>query len=580
MSRKRRPAEQPAAGVITDTPIAEKAGLPWWVWPLSFLALLILGFEVYGPALNGEFLFDDHYLPFLMPELQSAPLRAWLGVRPLLMLTYWLNYQNSGLEPSAYHAVGIALHCFNAALIWFIVRRFLAVVGEIGFRREILAAFAGGLFLLHPAQTESVAYVTSRSETLSVFFFLLAYAAFLFRREVKLSIGRMIAVLVLFAAACSVKEHTTVLPVFLLLTDYWFTTPFQFEGIRRNLLLYATVALAGAVGLTFVWQVLKSATSAGFKLQDLAWYQYLFTQFRVIWRYILLFLFPTEQNGDYFLPVSHTIFENGAVLGLIALIAVSVIAWRYRRPYPLASFGWFGFLVLLAPTSSIVPIQDVMVERRLYLPFVCLLLITVDIVRRWRPTPALLATALGVVLVLSAAASHNRNKVWQTSLGFWEDVVRKSPVNSRARFQLAFSEWQSGNCAGAVNNYEAASKLTKPDERLFIDWALALECLNQTEEAVAKLREAYAIAPTALVQAQIGMIYGKKGRIEKAMEALDQAERLDPNFDMTYVYKGNLEAARGNYPAAIALYNRALAINPANDTAQKALAIAQQQQRR
>src|SRR3954466_13506629 len=218
MSRKRRPAEQPLADVIANAPINDKAGLPWWVWPLSFLALLILGFEAYGPALNGEVLFDDHYLPFLMPELQSAPLRAWLGVRPLLMLTYWLNYQNSGLDPSAYHAVGIVLHCFNAALIWFIVRRFLSMVGEEGFRREVLAAFAGGLFLLHPAQTESVAYVTSRSETLSIFFFFLAYAAFLFRRTEKLSVGRVAGVLLLFGMACSVKEHTTVLPVLLLLT--------------------------------------------------------------------------------------------------------------------------------------------------------------------------------------------------------------------------------------------------------------------------------------------------------------------------------------------------------------------------
>src|SRR3954447_18208720 len=107
MSRKRRLADQPVAGVITEALTTERAGIPPWVWLLSFLIVLIVGFEVYSPALNGEFLFDDHYLPFLMPELQSAPLRAWLGVRPLLMLTYWLNYQNSGLDPSAYPAVGI-----------------------------------------------------------------------------------------------------------------------------------------------------------------------------------------------------------------------------------------------------------------------------------------------------------------------------------------------------------------------------------------------------------------------------------------------------------------------------------------
>src|SRR4051794_19025347 len=188
MSKKRRISEQPSRVPTTGNAATaaldeqQQAGrIPLWVWLVGFLGLLIVGFEVYGPALNGEFVFDDQYLPFLIPEAQRAPLRAWLGVRPLLMITYWLNFRQFGVEPYPYHAVGVVLHCLNAALAWAITRRFLRMVGEEGFRCEVLAGFAGGLFLLHPALTESVAYVTSRSETLSVFFFLLAYAVFLFR---------------------------------------------------------------------------------------------------------------------------------------------------------------------------------------------------------------------------------------------------------------------------------------------------------------------------------------------------------------------------------------------------------------
>ena len=549
------------------------------MYALAFLAVLFVAFEVYGPALNGEFLFDDDYLPFSMPEVQNAPLRAWLGVRPFLMVSYWLNYKSSGLEPYAYHMVNVVLHSFNTMLAWLVVRRLLGRVGESGTRRELLAGFAAGLFLLHPVQTESVAYVTSRSETMSIFFFLAAFAVFLYRKEEAISWGRAIAVLLLFGIACTVKEHTTVLPGLLLLADYFFTTPWRFEGIRKNLKLYAPILVGGALGVVAVWRVLSTADSAGFRIQDFTWYQYLFTQFRVIWTYVGLYVFPFEQNGDYDYPVSHTITEHGAVFALLGLLGVTVLAWRCRKQYPLAAFGWLGFLLLLAPTSSVVPIRDVIVERRLYLPFICLLLITVDFLRRWRTSPALLASVFGLVLVAGAAASYQRNHVWSTALTFWTDAAAKSPGNARAQFQLAYAQWKNGDCASAVANYEKVAALQKPDDRLLVDWALALDCVDKPDQAVAKLRQAAALAPSALIHAQIGMVYGKRGRNEEALTALAEAEKMNPAFEMTFVYRGNVFAARGDLPGAIAWYKHALAINPNNETARTALAAAEQRLR-
>ena len=92
------------------------------------------------------------------------------------MISYWLNHQSSGLNPYPYHVSCIC--CTSESfLAGLIVRRF-SLGGRDGWRREALAIFAGALFLLHPVQTESVAYVTSRSETMSVFFFLCAFAVF------------------------------------------------------------------------------------------------------------------------------------------------------------------------------------------------------------------------------------------------------------------------------------------------------------------------------------------------------------------------------------------------------------------
>jgi tetratricopeptide (TPR) repeat protein len=579
MKTKRRRTAEPSASIPAPggPAVSARHAVAWWIYALTFLFATFIAFEVYGPALHGEFLFDDSYLPFLMPDVQTAPLRAWLGVRPLLMLTYWVNYQSSGLDPYPYHVANIVLHILNSVLAWAIVRRLLTVAGEGSVRREILAVFAGGLFLLHPVQTESVAYVTSRSEALSVLFFLAAYAVFLYRKDPVIAVPRTILVLLLFGLACTVKEHTTVLPALLLLTDFFFTTPLRFEGIRRNMKLYAPIFVGGALGLVAVWRVLSTAHSAGFKIQEFTWYQYLFTQFRVIWTYVRLFVLPVGQNGDYVYPVSHNLIEHGAIAGLAALLAVSFLAWKYRREFPLAAFGWFGFLLLLAPTSSVVPIRDVIVERRLYLPFICLLLITVGFLRRWKTSPPTLAATLLLVLAVSALATHDRARVWSNALVFWGDTVEKSPQNSRARFQLAYAQWQGGMCQEAVSNYEKVARLEKPDDRLLVDWALALECLNRPDQAVAKLREAYALAPSALIQAQIGMVYGKHGRGQEALQALEEAEKVDPRFDMTFVYRGNVYLAGGDFETAARWYRHALSINPNNDAARQGLANAQRQ---
>ncbi len=568
-------AAKPQRTVIAAVSAAPAPQTRLWHYVLGLFIAFCAIYQVYSPALNGPFLLDDTSQPYMLPNFYVLPLTDWIrGVRPLLMLSYWLNFKASGNEVTfGYHVVNVALHFFNGAMIYLAIRKVLGWVGAArsdgalsvsagtGGHQEILAIFAAGLFLFHPMQTESVSYVASRSETLSLFFVLAAYVIFLYRKSASVGIGMALTILILFGAAILTKEHAAALPALLVLTDYYWNPGFSFEGIRRNWKLYVPIVFGAIAGVAFVLQVLSHSRSAGFGMKDLTWYQYFFTECRVIWDYPRMFLLPFGQNLDYDVPFSRSLFEHGAIFGLIGLIAVSVVAWIYRRRYPLASYGWFTFLILLAPTSSFVPIRDPMVERRLYLPFLGLLCITVEFLRRWKTGKATMITVLGLVLLAEAGLSYQRNQLWSSAVEIWKDTAAKSPKKVRPRFQLAMVYYQSQHCGEAVEEFAKAAQLETPKFDLLLDWALAYDCAGKPEDTVAKLKQAASITGNSHVYSQIGMEYGKQGKYPEAMDALATAERLNPNFEMTYVYRGNIYEVQGDKVRAAQEYRRALAVD-------------------
>ncbi|MBI2680833.1 MAG: tetratricopeptide repeat protein [Candidatus Solibacter usitatus] len=559
---------------------ASQAGPLYWPYALAAILALAAVFEAYQPALYGPFVFDDNFLPFRNPRFATHELRPWLiGVRPLLMFSYWVNFELSGGETFSYHALNVLLHAANAALIFLIVRKILAWAGVETERLDILAGFAGGLFLIHPVQVESVAYIASRSEDLSGLFFFGAYAAFLYRRSTAISWARAAAVLLLFGAAAGTKEHTATLPALLVLTDYFWNPGFSLAGIKRNWRLYAPMVVAGALAGLFVMRTLRGATSAGFSVKQFTWYEYFFTQCRAIWVYVRLFLLPVGQSADYDFAISHTLLEHGAWLGLVAIVAGAGAAFYFRRRYPLAAFGFLIFLLLLAPTSSFIPIKDPVAERRLYLPIIGLLFIMLEFLRRWKPARTTALVALGSVLLAAAAGTYRRSSVWGSAITLWEDTVEKSPRNARAHFQLAHAYFLERACDKAAAHYAIAAQNQKPRQDLLVDWALAYDCLNQPEEALTRLRQAAALRPSAHVYSQIGMVYGKQGKNAEALEALDTAITLNPRYGMSYIYRGGVHLALKDPAAAAADFKRALAIDPANQSALDALRMAEGQLR-
>lgn len=566
-SKKAKPVAEPV--ILVKKPV-DPPRERWWLWLFGFIAAAFL---IYLPSLDGAFLFDDRYLPFNDPNTVNRTIDYWIRVRPLLMLTYWMNYKVSGLATFSYHAVNVLLHGINSFLVFLIARRVLATVGETGPKRIWLATIAAVIFLAHPVQTEAVSYVASRSEGLSVCFAYLVLLFYLKQRESGITWAGVALVLFLFGAAVTTKEHTLAMPAVILLTDLFFS---GLAGLKRNSKLYLAFLAGAILGGIFVVQIIRTSPVIGFNLQGLSPAQYLFTQFRSIWTYLRLFVLPFGLNADYDMAVSQSIADPWSLFGLLALVILIGVCWFYRKQWPLAFYGLLVFLLLLAPTSSIVPIRDVIAERRMYLPMIGLALIAVDLLRhlRWREANYM-ATAAALQVVLGGLALA-RNQVWTSADAFWTDTAAKSPNKVRPRFQLAYLRYAAGNCAQAADDYAAIARLKQPDYELLLDWGLALDCANRSSEALDKLQQAAKLEPTGHVYATIGMLYGKQGKNDDALAALYKSAVADPNFAMAYVYRGNVYMQMNDPARAVLEYQKALSLDPSIEAAKQGLAFAQQ----
>jgi len=573
MKKTKRTAERTGKGGAGSVAAFE---LRPWHYAVALAAALLAALVAYGPALRGPFVFDDAYLPMMAGEPANTPLSHWMtGVRPLLMFSFWVNFRLFALDPLSYHLFNLLCHLATSVLVFLAARRLLSWAGTTGLLREALAGFAGGIFLLHPLQTESVAYVASRSEVLSVLFFYAAFVVFLYRRSDAISWLAAAVALVLFGAAVSTKEHTAVLPLLLLLTDYYWNPGFSLRGIWRNWRLYALLAVGGAMAAKVVYGVLRGSDTAGFALKDLTWAQYFYTQCRAIWVYIRLFFLPYGQTLDYDFAVSRNVLEHGAVFGLIGLAGLAAAAIYYRRRYPLASYGYFVFLILLAPTSSVLPIADPIAERRMYLPLLGLLLIVLEFLRRWKTSRGTLAATLAGCLLVAGALTNVRAQVWSSAVALWTDAAGKSPGKQRVQEQLGYAYYAEGRCDLALERYQAAARAARPDFRLLVEWAGALDCVNRLDEAQEKLRQAAALIWNSHVNSEIGRVYIKQGKRAEALAALAVAARLDPGFEPTYLYRGVLYANSNEWEAAATEYRRALSLDPSDQQARGGLAEAE-----
>ena len=347
------------------------------IFPHAVNVLLIAAAAalVYSNSFHASFHFDDIHSIVENSMIHRFDVREIFtqSSRPVLDVTFALNYHFGKLHVFGYHLVNLLLHIANGVMLYFIL------FWTLGKNRDTrVPLYAALIFIVHPVQTQAVTYIVSRSSVLATSFYLLAFVFFI--KGAGTSGRRSLCHLAgAFSASClgmGTKQETVTLPLALLLYDYYFISDGDLKSLgsryKEHLALLSTVSIA--IYLSFPELsprvALNGASSVVMQQgQHVSSFQYFLTQLHVIPYYIKLLLIPTNLTLDYDWPVTRhldalTIFFFAL---LTALVALGV--WLFKRNR-LISFGILWFFLTLSVTSSFLVIEDVIFEHRLYLPSV------------------------------------------------------------------------------------------------------------------------------------------------------------------------------------------------------------------
>lgn len=489
-------------GLRFDKPVMERYATP----PLSLRRLLartalLAGIiaVIYLPAAHGPMVFDD--LPGVITNLNvqqvwplhvaaDAPPNTPFAARPIAAFSMAVNYAVHGFDPAGYRWTNAALHLLAGVLVMLLMDRLLRRT-RLHRSASSLAFIIALLWVAHPLQTDSVAYIVNRSKGLETLFALLAVYLFL-RADAAVRSMKAVqcntqdgdlkqvsahasavrpwlagSVLAALAAMLS-KESAAAIPLLVLLVDrQWVAGSFRLAWRRRR--GYYLALFACWLPLAGLMLQGGRAASVGFDHGISAWH-YLLTQAQIVTWYLQSVVWPRHLAIHHEWPV---VTELGPALlpgsFLIALLAWTTYALIRRRPEGVAGAVFF---LMLGPTSSFIPMStELVAERRMQLPLLAVIVVLVMVltqlarrVRRAQPhlprlpqVPVLWRVVLVVVLMALTARAASRAWEFRSAEAHWQGVLAMYPDSPVGLNNLAVLRAMQGETDEATALYRRAA---------------------------------------------------------------------------------------------------------------------------
>lgn len=527
--------------------------------------LVLLTLIAYSPILKAHFIWDDdRYVTHNRMLRDVAGLKSiWVEkgatpqYYPLVHTMFWAEYHLWGVNPIGYHLVNLLLHTAGGWVLWLVLRQ-LQLPG---------AWLAAAIFLLHPIQVESVAWVTERKNVLAGLLFfasILAYLRFLKIHPVPQIPGKAetsrsewgwyALSLVLFVGALLSKTVACSMPAVMVLVLWWkrrlnwrsgsALLPFFAIGLYMALGTAAMERnLVGASGEEWAFTPAQRVLIAG----RAAW----FYAAKLLWPVKLTFIYPrwvidAHQMWQFAFPI--------AVLGVVA--GVGLLAMRWRGPL-VAVLYYLGTLVPALGFFNIYPMRySFVADHFQYLSGIGLVVLVVAWIGHFWPVNARrTAMGLGGILLLTLGIlTWRQTHVYANVQTLWRDTLAKNPSAWMASYNLGLEMMDESGKLQAEARELQGSDPDRAGEYLS-------EARRSREEALNLFRQTVRNKPNHdKAHAAIGEVLRQKGDLRGALTELDESIRLNPDGMEAYNLRGLVEQGLGEPEAAIADFRRAIEV--------------------
>ena len=526
----RKTAAAPAAKPGSDARRDESS------FPVSWLAgLVVLTGLVFWPMLRHQFTNWDDEAYVVNNALLQGP--DWRGIftepvvsnyHPLTVLTLALNYQWSKLEPFSYLLVNWLLHLANTGLVFYLA-------WLLSGRGRWVALFTALVFAVHPMHVESVAWISERKDVLYTFFYLLALLYY-WRYLVQQRRKDYWITFVFFLLSLLSKPAAVVLPLSLLLLDYWRERRWERRVWLEKAPFFAFSMLFGV--LTLLIQSEKAiAPLEKYSVAD----RFFFGCYGLV-MYVARFFAPAPLSAFHPYPAPGE-FSLAIRLAPLGVVALGALVWYFRRQKALV-FGTLFYVVNIILVVQFISIGNTLLsERYTYVPYIGLAFALAMLLtnKRGIPFSSNMQIRLGVLIALSFGYLSRRHvPVWATSETLWTDVIRHypgTPIPHSNRANYRYQQYLK-----PANAQKAAAYLS---------------------DALADCNAALATRPDYYPALDIrSIIYMRQGQYQQALDDANRMVAGKPDDKKSYVVRGSAYGLLQRYDDALADYNRALTLEP------------------
>jgi tetratricopeptide (TPR) repeat protein len=601
-----------ALGLKRDESSAEK--------PVSFrfhlVAVLLIVFSIllgYGHTIHYSFHFDD-LKSFVETPGNHIKELTWSNIspifhanRPVANLTFALNFYLDRLETRGYHIFNILIHIGSTLVIYFLFLKTLSLPGmskgnllgigsqEAWFvHREKIALIGALLWGVHPVQTQAVTYVVQRMASLAALFYL---ASLLFYVYGRLASGRKAWVWFCLSALSALlsfgtKENSLTLPAIIFLYDLFFISRFKFHFSRRQIIAFTGILAGGMIGSWYViYTYIGSNSFTGMLLTNYGTEEMdsllrVMSEWRVVVFYITLLLLPlpSRMNLDPDFPLSKGLFDPiTTFFSLLLILFLLGFAIFRARKYPLISFSILWFFINLLMESTFIKL-DLVFEHRLYLPSVMLfLLVPISgylLAYRFRIQKEEVVFAVAAILAGSLLfMTHERNKVWSTSVTLWSDVASKSPKKSRVQNNLGKAYLEEERWSQARDKFAEAVQLDAKNQEALNNLGNSYQREARYDLAIKYYEEVLRLNNNnPLGHNDLGVAYQAIGKKDLAVREFQEAVRLDPYYTDAHNNLGNVYLLSNQLDLAAIEYHKTIDLNPKHLMAHTNLGILYQKE--